>query len=82
MDAGQYLVKHFSRMVARDGGTLALLGVDGKVIRVRYRPGVDPTCDADSCVLAHHELQEMMTETLARRDPELSVVVELEQAAP
>ncbi|MCB0995893.1 MAG: hypothetical protein KDB21_12425 [Acidimicrobiales bacterium] len=81
MDAADYLVKHFSRMVARDGGSVRLLAVDGTVIRVGYRPGVDLTCDTDACVLPHLELQQLMAETLARRAPELSVVVELEEVA-
>lgn len=71
------LVGQFDRMVKRDGGAVSLLGVDGSVIRVGYRPGTDDTCDADACVMPHVELQQMMAETLARRDASLQVVVEL-----
>jgi Fe-S cluster biogenesis protein NfuA len=71
------LVAQFERMVRRDGGELSLLGVEGDVIRVGYRTGTDPGCPEGVCVLPHLELQQLMGETLARRDPGLRVVVEL-----
>lgn len=77
MDIASTLVSQFDRMVRRDGGSVALLGVADGVIRVAYRPGVDPTCDTDSCVMPHVELQQLMAETLARRDASLRVEVEL-----
>lgn len=64
-------------MVKRDGGQVSLLGVDGEVVRVGYKPGVDEACEGDACVMPHLELQQLMTETLSRRDPQLQVVVEL-----
>ncbi len=75
MDTAEQLVQQFDRMVRRDGGSLALLGVDGPVIRVGYRLGVDPTCDDGACVMPHLELEQLMAETLARRDATLRVVV-------
>ena len=71
------LVEQFDRMVRRDGGELSLLGVEGGLVRVGYRVGVDATCTDGSCVLPHLELQQLMGETLARRDPALRVVVEV-----
>jgi Fe-S cluster biogenesis protein NfuA len=71
------LVRQFDRMVKRDGGSVSLLGVDDGVVRVGYAPGVDPDCEDGACVLPHVELQDLMGETLARRDPALRVVVEL-----
>ena len=71
------LVSPFERMVNRDGGSLSVLGAEGEVLRVAYKPGVDPTCDEGSCVLPHLELQQLMAETLARRADNLRVVVEL-----
>lgn len=71
------LVRQFDQMVQRDGGSLTLLGVEAGVVRVGYHPGVDPTCDDGSCVMPQFELQDLMGETLARRDPELRLVVEL-----
>jgi len=76
-DTAETLVRQFDRMVKRDGGSLSLLGADGAVIRVGYKPGVDPTCDEGSCILPHLELQQLMAETLARRAKDLRVVVEL-----
>jgi hypothetical protein len=71
------LVRQFDQMVKRDGGSVLLLGVDGEVIRVGYRPGTAADCDGDACVLPHVELRDLMGETLARRDPALQLVVEL-----
>jgi hypothetical protein len=75
MDIATSLVAQFNRMVQRDGGSLELLGTDGNVISVGYRFGVDPDCADGACVLPDAELQELMAETLARRDPSLHVVV-------
>ena len=71
------LVAQFDRMVRRDGGALELLGVEDDVIRVGYRAGVDPGCADGACALPHLELQQLMGETLARRDPGRRVVVEV-----
>jgi hypothetical protein len=76
-DTAETLVRQFDRMVKRDGGSLSLLGADAEVIRVGYKPGIDPTCDEGACVLPHLELQQLMAETLARRTTEVRVVVEL-----
>jgi hypothetical protein len=75
MDTATSLVAQFNRMVQRDGGSLELLGTDGGVITVGYRFGSDPDCADGACVLPDAELQELMAETLARRDPSLRVVV-------
>ena len=77
MDIATTLVTQFDRMVKRDGGAVSLLAVDDGVIRVGYRPGVDEACEGDMCVMPHLELEQLMAETLARRDATLKVVVEL-----
>jgi hypothetical protein len=74
---GGLLADQFDRMVRRDGGSVTLLGVADGVVRVGYHPGTDPECDDGSCTLPQLELQLLMTETLARRDASLRVVVEL-----
>ena len=74
---GGLLADQFDRMVRRDGGSVSLLGVADGVIRVGYHPGAAAGCDNGSCVLPQLELQQLMTETLARRDASLRVVVEL-----
>jgi hypothetical protein len=79
METADRLVKEFSRLVSREGGSLALLGVEDEVIRVRYRPGLDPACESGSSTLPHLELQQLMDETLSRRAPGMSIVVELEE---
>jgi hypothetical protein len=76
MSTAEDLISQFSRMVKRDGGTLSLLDFDGEVIRVGYRLGADPTCVDGACVMPYDELQQLMAETLARRDPSLRLVVE------
>jgi hypothetical protein len=76
-DVVEKIVQQFDRMVKRDGGSLTLLGVADGVMRVGYHPGADPTCDDGACVMPQVELQDLMGETLARRDPGLRLVVEL-----
>jgi hypothetical protein len=76
-ELGTTLAGQFDRMVRRDGGSVSLLGVADGVIRVGYHPGADPDCDDGSCVMPHLELQQLMTDTLARRDDSMRVVVEL-----
>ena len=76
-ELGTTLAGQFDRMVRRDGGSVSLLGVADGVIRVGYHPGVVPDCDDGSCAMPHLELQQLMTETLARRDDSMRVVVEL-----
>ncbi len=77
MTIAETLIAQFDRMVQRDGGSLELLGTEGNVIRVGYRPGGDPTCADGVCVLPDAELQSLMSETLQRRDPTLQVVVSI-----
>lgn len=69
------LVAQFSRMVARGGGSLELLGTEGDVIRIGYRLGGDPTCEDGTCVLPDVELEQLMNETVRRRDHSLRVEV-------
>jgi hypothetical protein len=77
-DDGAALVARFQRMVARDGGTLQLISADDDTIRVGYRLGaVDPDCGDGTCVLPQIELQQLMSETLARRSPGRRVEVEV-----
>lgn len=72
------LLARFQRMVERDGGALTLLSADAGTIRVGYRVGaVDPECADGSCVLPEAELQQLMSETLARRSPGVRVQVEV-----
>jgi hypothetical protein len=76
MSTAEDLISQFNRMVKRDGGLLTLVDFDGEVIRVGYQLGADPTCVDGACVMPYGELQLLMAETLARRDPSLRVVVE------
>jgi hypothetical protein len=71
------LIEQFARMVGRDGGALTLLSDTPDAVRVGYRMGKAPACDGGACVLPHLELQDLMTETLRRRDPMRRVIVEL-----
>jgi hypothetical protein len=64
-------------MVQREGGSLQLLGIEGNTITVGYKPGLDPSCADDVCVLPEAELEALMSETAQHRDPSLRVVVSL-----
>ena len=72
---GEKLVSEFQRIVRRDGGTLTLLSEEPGLIRVGYRAGKPLDCDAGTCVLPHIEIQQLMSETLAARDPQQTVEV-------
>ncbi len=56
------VIAHFQRMLGPDGGQVALLALDGPVMRVSYALG-----DCEDCVLAAEDLGGMMQELLARR---------------
>lgn len=75
MTLAEDLVRQFDRMVRRDGGSVSLLGVEGSRITVAYKPGVATECRQGVCEMPHLELQALMSETLARRDPTMSVRV-------
>lgn len=71
------LVRKFQHMVQRDGGELSVAAVDDETIRLRYRPGVDPTCEGGECVLPGAELQTLLNETLGRRRTGLRLDLEV-----
>ena len=75
MTPGEKLVSEFQRMVRREGGTLTLLSEEPGLIRVGYRAGRPRDCDAGTCVLPHAEIQQLMSETQAVRDPKQVVEV-------
>ena len=75
MTPGEKLVSEFQRMVRRDGGTLTLLWEAPGLIRIGYRAGKPLDCDSGTCVLPHTEIQQLMSETLASRDPNQAVEV-------
>jgi len=72
---GERLVSEFQRMVRRDGGSLTLLSEEPGLIRIGYRVGKPIDCDSGTCVLPHAEIQQLMSETLATRDPHQTVEV-------
>ncbi len=77
VELARELLHKFEHMTTRDGGSLTLVATDEESIRFRYRPGFDPDCDDDACVLPGAELQTMLRETVARRRPDLRVDVEV-----
>jgi hypothetical protein len=62
-------------MVRREGGTLTLLSEEPGLIRIGYRAGKPLDCDSGTCVLPHAEIQQLMSETHASRDPNQAVEV-------
>ena len=76
MSTAETLVVQFGRMVAGDGGAVSLLEDGPDLIRIGYRMGRAPACDGDVCVMPHLELQDLMNETLQRREPLRRLVVE------
>jgi len=81
MSVAQTLVRQFDRMVRSDGGSLELIAADAGVVRVRYRPGLPPAdCESATCALPGEELEQLMRESLARRDPALRLELEVAPA--
>jgi len=72
---GEKLVSEFQRMVRRDGGALTLLSEVPGLIRIGYRAGKPLDCDSGACVLPHAEIQQLMSETQAARDPQQAVEI-------
>lgn len=70
------IVSRFDRMVRRDGGAVRLIGVEGTLLRIGYRPGADPECQEGVCILPEIELQAMIAEVLAAQAPAARVKVE------
>jgi hypothetical protein len=62
-------------MVRREGGTLTLLSEEPGLIRIGYRAGQPRDCDAGTCVLPNAEIQQLMNETQAAREPKQVVEV-------
>lgn len=58
------VVAQFHRMVAGDGSSLSLEGVEGGAARVRYSKGGDAHCE--SCVLSPDDLAAMLMEAFER----------------
>ncbi len=79
MTIADELVAAFARIIRMDGGDIRILDAEGAAIRLAYTPGTDEECTTGACVLPHLELQEMMREWLARRDPAASVSIRLEK---
>jgi hypothetical protein len=76
MTDAESFVAQFDRMVRTSGGELKLLDAGDALIRVGYRVGTEGQCDGDECILPEAELQQLMSETLARRDASKRVTVE------
>jgi hypothetical protein len=75
IQTAEQVVAQFDRMARRDGGRVVLASLDGGTLRVIHRPGSDPNCAGDSCVLPSVEIQQLMAEVLERRGSKLSVEV-------
>lgn len=76
MSLATEIVAQFARIVRTDGGRLTILEDGEKAVRIGYVSGTDPNCDGGTCVLPPAELQMMMREWLARREPGATVTVQ------
>ncbi len=72
-------VRYFSRIVEPDGGSVALVGVEGDRLTISYDPGSN---DCAVCSLPPDSLAEMMQEDLKARGVEISkIIIELSGSA-
>ena len=65
-------VRYFSRIVEPDGGSVALVGVEGDQLTVSYDPG---SKDCEVCSLPPDSLAEMMQKDLKARGVEISEII-------
>lgn len=64
-DRVAFVVNRFNAMLAADGATLEVVGLDGDALTLRYRPGSEGACAA--CVLDPDDLDVLVAEALARQ---------------
>jgi hypothetical protein len=65
-EAVKLVVEQFQEIVRPDGGALELLGVEGDLLRVAYRPGTNEQCA--SCVISPDNLRDMLLDVLPAHD--------------
>ena len=65
-------IRYFSCIVEPDGGSVALVGIEGDRLTVSYDPGSNDCAD---CALPPESLAEMMLEDLGARGVEISKIV-------
>jgi hypothetical protein len=65
-EAVKRVVEEFGEIVRPDGGSLELLGVEGDLLRVAYRPGRNEQCA--SCVISPENLRDMLLDVLPQHD--------------
>jgi hypothetical protein len=75
MSIAAQLLASFERIVASDGGTLALLAESDEAIRMGYRGAAEADCENGVCLLPHAEIEAMMRDWLARKAPALRLEV-------
>ena len=73
MSAGaQLVVEPFAEIVRPDGGELRLVAVQGDLLPVASRPGVNEQCE--TCVMGPEEFVEMLRSAVADHDPAIKRV--------
>lgn len=61
------VIEQFQEIVGPDGGRIELLGVEGDLLRIAYRPGQNEQCA--SCVISAENLRDMLLDVLPQHDP-------------
>lgn len=77
MPIGDQLLASFARIAASDGGALSVVEESSSTITLAYRPGGEADCADGVCTLPQAELEAMIRAWLARKAPEMTLVVEL-----
>lgn len=65
-EAVRLVVEQFKDIVGADGGEVSLLGVEGDLLRVAYKPGHSEQCA--SCVISPENLRDMLLDVLPAHD--------------
>jgi len=65
-EAVKLVVEQFKEIVGADGGEVRMLGVEGDLLRVAYKPGHNEQCE--SCVISPENLRDMLLDVLPAHD--------------
>jgi hypothetical protein len=65
-EAVKQVVEQFQEIVGADGGQVRMIGVEGDLLRVSYKPGHNEQCA--SCVISPENLRDMLLDVLPGHD--------------
>jgi hypothetical protein len=65
-EAVKLVVDQFKEIVGADGGEVSLIGIEGDLLRIAYKPGHNEQCA--SCVISPENLRDMLLDVMPAHD--------------